>query len=63
MSELIEIKETQERVILAAVQTGSGEDAKSCLEELGELVKTAGAAVAGTVIQNREHIHPGTYLR
>ena len=32
MSELIEIKETQERVILAAVQTGSGEDAKSCLE-------------------------------
>ena len=62
MSELIEIKETQERVILAAVQTGSGEDAKSCLEELGELVKTAGAAVAGTVIQNRENIHPGTYL-
>ena len=62
MSELIEIKETQERVILAAVQTGSGEDAKSCLEELGELVKTAGAAVAGTVIQNRENIHPGAYL-
>ena len=32
------------------------------MEELKELVKTAGAETVGTVIQNRENIHPGTYL-
>ena len=30
--------------------------------ELGELANTAGAQVAGTVIQRRESIHPGTYI-
>ena len=32
------------------------------MEELRELVKTAGAETVGVVIQNRENIHPGTYL-
>jgi len=32
------------------------------VEELRELVKTAGAETVGVVIQNRENIHPGTYL-
>ena len=32
------------------------------LAELAELVKTAGASVAGTLIQKRELIHPGTYV-
>ena len=32
------------------------------LDELEELVKTAGAVTVDKVIQNRERIHPGTYL-
>lgn len=62
MGELIEIKEAEERVILVAVSTGEGEDAEKSLDELDELVKTAGAVSVGRLIQNREKIHPGTYL-
>ena len=32
------------------------------LDELEELAKTAGAVTVGRLIQNREMIHPGTYL-
>jgi GTPase len=32
------------------------------LEELGELLRTAGVAVAGELIQRRERPHPNTYL-
>ena len=39
-----------------------GDDAEDSLAELAELVKTAGASVAGTLIQKRELIHPGTYV-
>ena len=39
-----------------------GDDTESSLDELEELVKTAGGVVAGRLIQNREKIHPGTYL-
>ena len=62
MTELIELKEIEERVILVAVSTGDEEDAKGSLDELEELVKTAGAVAVDKVIQNRERIHPGTYL-
>ncbi len=62
MAELIELKEMQERVILFAVSLEDGSDTKESLDELEELVKTAGAEVVGRVIQNREKIHPGTYL-
>ena len=34
----------------------------SRLRNWGELAKTAGAVPVGTLIQNRESIHPGTYL-
>ena len=61
MTEFIELKETQERVILLAVSTG-GDDGEACLDELEELVKTAGAVTVDRVIQNREAAHPGTYL-
>ena len=37
MAELIELKEEEERVILFAVSTGNGDDAKDSLEELEEL--------------------------
>ena len=62
MAELIEIGEQQERVILFAASTNVSDDTEESVEELRELVKTAGAETVGVVIQNRENIHPGTYL-
>ncbi|MFT4106419.1 MAG: GTPase HflX [Lacrimispora sp.] len=62
MAELIELREIEERVILVAVSTGEEDDAAASLDELEELVKTAGAVTVDKVIQNRERIHPGTYL-
>jgi len=62
MAELIEIGEQQERVILFAASTNASDDTEESVEELRELVKTAGAETVGVVIQNRENIHPGTYL-
>ena len=59
---MIEIKEQEERVILAAVSTSDGDDVNASVDELEELVNTAGAVVAGRLIQKRENIHPGTYL-
>lgn len=62
MAELIDLKEIEERVILIAVRTSDEDDTEACLDELKELVKTAGASTVAQVIQNRERIHPGTYL-
>lgn len=62
MAELIDIKKEEERVVLIAVSTGDGSGAEASLDELEELVETAGAFSVGRVIQNREQIHPGTYL-
>ena len=62
MAELIELKEEEERVILAAVSIGDGDHTEASVDELSELVKTAGAVTVGRVIQNRESVHPGTYL-
>lgn len=57
-----EIKQEEERVILVGVSEQDGDDAIDSLEELKELVRTAGADTVGVVIQNREKIHPGTYV-
>ena len=62
MAELIDLKELEEKVILIAVKTREEDDTEACLEELAELVETAGGITVGTVIQNRENVHPGTYL-
>lgn len=62
MAELIEIKDVKERVILIGVSVNDDEDTKECLDELEELVQTAGAETVAKVIQNRERVHPGTYL-
>ena len=62
MTELVEIKEIEEQVILVAVSTGEEDDTRASVEELGELVRTAGAVTVGELVQNREKIHPGTYL-
>lgn len=58
----IDIGEEQEKMILAGVAVSSRDDTEQSLEELKDLVKTAGAQVVGTMIQNRESVHPGTYL-
>ena len=55
-------KEIEERVILVGVQMNDGEDTEESLEELSELAKTAGAQTVGMIIQNREAVHPGTYI-
>ena len=62
MAELIELKDIEERVILIGISTEDGDDTKQCLDELEELVKTAGAAAVDKIIQNRESAHPATYL-
>lgn len=59
---MIELNEIEERVILVGVQQADGDDTEESVKELGELAKTAGAQVVGSVIQNRERIHPGTYI-
>lgn len=59
---MYETKENVEKVILVAVSTGNEEDAMESLDELEELVKTAGAEVVGCVIQNLEHINSATYV-
>lgn len=62
MAELIELSEIQENVILIGVSINDENDTKQSLEELADLVKTAGANAIASVIQNRESIHPGTYI-
>lgn len=62
MTELHEMKEKEERVILVGVALQEQDDTKDSLDELEELAKTAGVVTVGKVIQNRESIHPGTYI-
>ena len=59
---MYENKEELENVILVAVSTGHEEDAQESLDELEELVSTAGAVVVGRVVQNLEHINNTTYV-
>lgn len=60
--QLYDLKETKERVILVGVQADDNEDTEKSLDELEELAQTAGAETVGRIIQNREQIHPGTYV-
>ena len=56
-------EEMKERVILVGVdQDTIGMDTESCLDELEELVKTAGAESVARIIQKREKVHPAHYL-
>ena len=50
---MIDLKELEERVILAAVSTSETDMAERSLDELKELADTAGAKTVGRVIQNR----------
>lgn len=62
MAEMYENRELQERVILVGVSEQDGDDTLDSITELEELVRTAGARTVATVIQNRQLIHPGTYV-
>ncbi|MFV0342467.1 MAG: GTPase HflX [Anaerocolumna sp.] len=62
MRELYDLTQKEERLVLVAVATQDGDDTKDSLEELEELARTAGAATVAKVIQNRESVHPGTYI-
>lgn len=68
MTDFYNTAERRERVILVAVELGEkriGDESASAeisLDELEELAQTAGAETVGRMIQNREGIHPGTYI-
>lgn len=57
-----EIEEVEERVILVGVADGVMKETEDSLDELKELVRTAGATVCGSLLQKREAVHPGTYI-
>lgn len=59
---MFETEEQQERIILVGVATDDGDDTEQSLDELEELGQTAGAVTVAKVIQNRERLHPGTYI-
>lgn len=59
---MYETAENTEKIILVAVATGNEDDAMESLDELEELVNTAGAVVMGRVIQNLDHINNTTYV-
>ena len=59
---MIDLNKLEERVILTAVCSGSEEETAASLRELADLVSTAGARTVGALVQNRESVHPGTYL-
>ena len=62
MVELYENQEEQERVILVAVALGEEAFARDSLQELAELVKTAGAVSVGEFIQKRQTMDIATYI-
>lgn len=59
---MYETAKNTEKIILVAVATGNEDDAMESLDELEELVNTAGAVVVGRVIQNLDHINNTTYV-
>lgn len=62
MEKMYDMTEKPERVILVAVSDGDENKVNESLDELAELVATAGAETVGRMTQNREKIHPGTYI-
>lgn len=60
--ELYDTAEREERIVLVGVATGEEEDTWKSLDELEELGQTAGAVTVAMVVQNREKVHPGTYI-
>ena len=59
---MFETESLRERVILIGICTAREDDTEASLDELSELVRTAGADTVGRIIQNREAMHPSTYI-
>lgn len=59
---MYDTEQKAEKVILVAVSYNRPEDAEESLDELEELVNTAGAIVVGRMIQNIEHSSNATYI-
>ncbi len=59
---MYETEEKQETIILVAVSTDGENDIEESLDELEELVNTAGAVVVGRITQNLEHRNSATYI-
>lgn len=59
---MFENKDLEERVILFCVDIDNGEDVEVNLDELEELVKTAGATVVGRLIQKKDGVDKATYI-
>lgn len=62
MTRLYDLEEMEERFVLVGVAVSDNDDTKDSLEELKELAETAGGSTVGIIIQNREKIHPTTYI-
>lgn len=62
MAELFELQEAQEQVILVAASVSDEVAVQDSLDELEELVKTAGAVTVGRFVQNRHMIDTATYI-
>lgn len=59
---MFEIESPQERLILVAVSTRDNDDVEESLDELEELVSTAGGVSIARSVQNRENFHPRSYI-
>lgn len=62
MAELYETEQKEERLLLVGVSIQNDEETEASLNELEELARTAGGKTVYKLIQNREAIHPGTYV-
>ena len=51
----------KEKLILVGIEQGT-KNTNNSLDELEELIKTAGAESVSKIIQKREHIHPAHYI-
>ncbi len=54
--------EAAEKIILISVDLDDGQDIDANLDELEELVKTAGGVVVGRMIQKKESVEKATYI-
>ncbi len=59
---MILTEEAKEKFLLVGIGEQDGDDTEDSLEELAELVETAGGEAVGAIVQKRERVHPGTYV-
>ncbi len=62
MEKLYDMTEEVEKLILVGVCTGDEDETYESLDELEELVATAGGVTLAKIVQNREKIHNVTYV-